>query len=649
MSLVRISLCAVFVWFLFARPAASAAFPAQSEGEFSVRVAFPAFLYGGDEFAIHVHLYNHRPADVEAWVSLRAEGVDVREAEGRTVDVPAGAGATVVWNAAADQAAEAQLVVEVKANGETFEEKTTLPILPAGDEAYFRHRGRLWQREWLVSYLNPGARVTNSQLWFSTSLLAMLLKDYAQWQALGYDNNTQAAALLTAAVALWEALGRAGVQDRTEARSVRADIVRAAEYLLKQQNDDGGWGWWAGDESRSLQTAQVADALFSASRAGLLEVSAEAQRAALKALERHWGRSGNRNLRAYLLYVLSRGNQEDSTRSLLRLAWLRRDNLQTPYLAYLGMALDDLAMLSPDEREDVLTVLQERADESATFVWWKCEPETGEVPEDDRYATAVTLRALFRWSSDAEWLEKAVEWLLRSCPGCRVVPDMSTAQVMAALAESTRWPEPPTAGSVRVNLEGIPVLESAVDEGDPLKASEVDLNDLKPGANWLEILLEGSGPLYYDWSLHSIFANRPLRAARSMEGFVVNRRYLDPDTRESRTDYRADEFILVQVELTSGVAHHYVVVEAPLPAGCRPVVGSLTFDELDHSPLQINSRGDRMTFLLPVLPQGKHMFSYLLRTEIPGRFQVRPASASLVHRPAIWGRSAADSLTISVD
>ena len=148
--------------------------------------------------------------------------------------------------------------------------EATLAVLPGGAQQVLEQRGRLWVREWLISHLNYRATQVNSMVWISPSMLAMLLKDYARWAETSCQNNVQAANLLLITSALWDAFVQSGAQDIPEAQDVQADLYRAAEYLMAQQNLDGGWGWWPGDISRPLHTAQALDAVLDLARSGEL-------------------------------------------------------------------------------------------------------------------------------------------------------------------------------------------------------------------------------------------------------------------------------------------------------------------------------------------------------------------------------------------
>jgi len=506
-------------------------------------------------------------------------------------------------------------------------------------------RGRLWQREWLIGHLDTRAIDAESFLWFAPSLLALLRRDYNEWQGLPCGNSEQSADMLSVATSLWQAFDAAGAQNQPDAQPVRADVLRLADCLLQRQNPDGGWGWWTGDVSRPLQTAQAVESLLEAASAGLIEFPAANQARGLEALRRYLTSvEEDSDLRVYLLSVLSRSPSGKDLPA--RVLWSRHEQLSTPSLVHLGMALENIHDLSAEDKQTLISELKGRAAQTASFVWWPSAESKGMLPEGDRYATALALQAFLRWAPGDAMVGKTVDWLLRTTPAEDGRISLSVARVLVALLRSTHLQEQPTEGIVRVAQEGVPILEERVDESNPLGVHEVSLKDLRAGPNWVEILLEGSGPLYFGWSIRYALSDDDPGPARSVDGIAMQRRYLSPDTGQPSNRFDVGQFIQVSLEVTTARKLDYVVVEDFVPPGCGPIVGSVAAKELAHSDLEISPQGDRVSFLLPVVPEGKHVFTYLLRANTPGSSYVWPASTYPIYRPAIWGQSASSQLSI---
>ena len=627
----------------------------------SVTLSAPPFVRFGDTFSIRLTVYNQQDTELVLDSTLIATGLEVKGGAAQQMRVPPNSEGEVNWQATTADESVAHLNVQVtRAEPETglwrdakpsgyqdanSTHEATLAVLPGGAQQLVEQRGRLWVREWLVSHLNYRATQVNSLVWISPSMLAMLLKDYTRWVETSYQNNAQAANLLLVTSALWDAFSQAGAQDILEAQSVRTDLSRAAEYLIAQQNPDGGWGWWPGDASRPLHTAQALDALFEAEAIGLMDMPATQETMGLDALRQYWESADDMDLQAYLLYVISQRRFDDKGLDTYELWWNRR-KLSTPGLTYLGLALDNMNALPEHRKTDLLNALKRRASQTEHFVWWPTPNGLGEIPGGDRYGTAVALQAFLRWSPSEELVGRSLDWLLRTGSSPGEVIDCATTQVFVTLARAKRSQEPQSEGVVRVALEGIPVFEGTVNNLDLFKVHEISLQDLRPGSNWIEILLEWPGPLYFDWTLEYILSDGELDEARSAGGITLKRSYLSTETETPSSSYTIGQFVLTWLE-TSTEKHLYnVVIEDSLPAGFRPVTGSLKVADLEHSGLEPSAQGDVVRFYLPELPAGTHTFTYLQRAEIPGRFLAMPAIAYLIHNPARWGQSAGEQITV---
>ena len=526
-----------------------------------------------------------------------------------------------------------------------FSVEGSVPVLSGGDADVIEQRGRLWQREWLISYLDLHATRAESVLRVSPSMLALLLRDYARWQGVTYDHTVQAANLLLMAGALAHGLQAAGAPAAPEMIPLRADLLRAVGYLLLTQNADGGWGAWPGDGSRPFETSLALQSLQQAADQGLTLLPAGRRDRAVAALLRGLARVDDPDLRAYVLYVLSLTRADID--SAVRLLWLGRAWLSTPSLAYVGLALDHLGALSAADRETLLTELHARAAQTSSFVWWTVPTQDGRLPEGAIYGTAVVVQALLRWGSMDEWAGKAVDWLLRAEPDTDGTGEVTVAAAQRIVALTAAAPaQEPTEGTVRVALEGVPLLEERVDAEAPLKVLDVNLPDLRPGSNWVEIRLEGTGPLYFVSTLRSAFPDRWQAPARSSGGFAVRREYLAAARGAPTASFAAGEVITVRLYIDSPATFHNVAVSDPVPAGCSVIADSLESDPVAHSGLAVNGLGDTVRFWLPTLPPGRHTFTYQLRAGVAGRFRVLPAVVFLMHRPSLWGRSSEIELTV---
>jgi uncharacterized protein YfaS (alpha-2-macroglobulin family) len=130
-----------------------------------------------------------------------------------------------------------------------------------------------------------------------------------------------------------------------------------------------------------------------------------------------------------------------------------------------------------------------------------------------------------------------------------------------------------------------------------------------------------------------------------------------------QTSFKAGETVLMRVYVDSPTALPYVSMEVPLPSGAEvalkdPKLNLVDNQSTDDSNLVLDDCGswwwthqdvldDRMVFFCTSLPQGKTEFHALVRLEMPGIFQINPASLEGMYSKSIQAYSKVESLTVS--
>ena len=112
------------------------------------------------------------------------------------------------------------------------------------------------------------------------------------------------------------------------------------------------------------------------------------------------------------------------------------------------------------------------------------------------------------------------------------------------------------------------------------------------------------------------------------------------------TDFRAGDYVEVDVMLASPVQRELVVLDDPLPAGFEAV--NQTYANRDAAMIRPDAstsvthrelRDDRVVTFFDVLPAGEHHTSYVLRVTSGGRFVTPPAKAECMYAPDVCGRT----------
>jgi hypothetical protein len=142
----------------------------------------------------------------------------------------------------------------------------------------------------------------------------------------------------------------------------------------------------------------------------------------------------------------------------------------------------------------------------------------------------------------------------------------------------------------------------------------------------------------------------------------VQRRYVRADCTAgprcpSVTNAKVGDVLRVELTIVAPSDLTYLQLEDPLPAGAEAIDAQLaTSSQLDREPALGESgerrwwwfwnwwshseiRDDRVSLFADWLARGTYTYSYTMRITSAGRFQVRPAYASLQYFPEVFGRS----------
>ena len=337
-------------------------------------------------------------------------------------------------------------------------------------------------------------------------------------------------------------------------------MVRAGlQRIINFQHDDGGWGWWAEDDSSPYETAYVLQGLEAARVAGVaIDMSSyESGLNFLQSSIRHElaKPKDKQNLadyetQAYVAYILAltnRVNNPDQVKWLDELFEKRADqNNYGKALLALTFKLrkqDDRAalllqnILQFAERDDSNETAWIRTPQDGWWFWWNNDIETN----------AWVLKALVAIDPKNDLSPRIVKWLLNNRKnGTYWRSTRDTAQVISAMAEY-----------MRASGEGNPNYDLTVKlDGQPVKTVKVTKENfftfdnrfvlyglqVKPGPHVITLEKNGSGALYYSAYLSYFTKEEDIKGAGNEIGIVREYYRLKPKT----------ETVVAQTQATGG-------------------------------------------------------------------------------------------------
>ena len=662
-----------------------------------LRPVAPRFFVVGDQADLAAVVHNNTATDEEVEVSLEAVGLEIKGPAVQQVTVPAQGLVKVSWPVAVLPGDQVTLLWTALGERHDDAVELKLPVYRYSTPEVVGTSGQVLAGEArlevirLPQVLDPTQGDLRVKL--EPSLAAGMQEGLKYLEHYEWECVEQTMSRFLPNVLTYRALRELGIE-RPDLEPRLAQMVGVGlQRITNQQKTDGGWGWWAADDSRPFLTAYVLFGLYHADEAGFLVDETVMSRAA-RYLQRQLRdpddlQEWELNQQAFMLFALAEAGQPDVGRTVALFDY--REKLGHYGKAYLAMALG--LVEEEGERSRIDTLLADLMGEailSATGAHWEEDTVDWWTMNTDTRSTAVVLDAFARLTPSPSQGEgrggvealapNVVRWLMVARKAGHWETTQETAWALIAL---TDWMvasgELAADYSWQVLLNGELLGQGTatrenVGEAVELKANIAQLFLDRANALLLERLpptadQTGEGRLYYTAHLRTFLPVEELEPLA--RGIVVARRYEMADCAEDCppvSQAQVGDVIRVKLTLVAPNDLHYLVVEDPLPAGCEAVDVSLkTVSALYEGPdmelaerppeapwwwnlwLPTHSelRDEKVGLFATWLRRGTYEYTYLMRASLPGRYLTLPSTAYEMYFPEVWGRGAGGVFTVT--
>jgi alpha-2-macroglobulin len=644
----------------------------------NARTVAPRFLSQGDSFSLPVVVQNLDSVTRVVDVAVRAANLVQSGPAGKRISVPPGARAEVRFDMATRARGRAAIQTIAVSGALADASAVQLQVYEPATTESFATYGSVsdapkFERLDVPSDIFPEVGGVETEL--ASTQLQSLTDAYWYLYAYPFECAEQRSSrmLATTAVAdILDAFGELGTSKSQIQRTLDDDVAK----LSRDQNVDGGWGYFEGMPSDPYVTAQVLSALSAAHRLGSVteRASKYVQRLA-DALLAKLERATNTPVR--------RGRDEepyDVSLASAALSSLARagNNVQTSAMR-LHAAATAVAAYPMDAKARVLALLAKRpfaqvvrrklvadilsaAHETAagaTIAASYVEAERLVLPSTAK-TDALALDALIREVPEHPLVEKLARGLLGARKRGRWATTQENIAVLQAMRRYFDTYEKETPSFTGKLWFGTTAYAEQTFAGrSSVRATmHLDWAQLPPGSSH-EIALQdaGTGRMYY--RIGVTYAPRQIDLPALDAGFVVRRSYEAAD-RPDDVVHAADGTwhiklgarVRVVLETVTTTGRDGVALVDPLPAGLEPVNTRLAIAERaargsdagdwDH----IEMRDNRSEAFAMSLAAGSHRFVYTARATTPGKFIAAPAHAEEMYAPETFGRSAGTTVTI---
>ena len=630
-----------------------------------LRPVLPRFLTVGDEAVLGAVVHNYTGETVAAEVSLSATNLELpTETLTRTGIIGPGQALRVDWPVKVTKALSTTITMWARTPVADDGVEITLPILPFGEKVVQADAGEVEDLTIRTVNVPPEAEFATLNVDTAPSLAAGLIEGLEYLTGYPYGCVEQTMSRFLPDVLVAQTMAKLGLRNPRLEEELPKQVEEGLQRLYRFQHYDGGWGWWEADETGAYQTAYVVYGLNEAKLAGF-EVNEEVLARGAEALRRPLVETENLNLKAYIIYVLTKYGEGDI--SLARSLLDRQAQLDLYARAYLALALH----LSGDDvsARALVDDLASKSIETAATAHWEERERDWQMMSSDGRTTALVLQALLALDPENPLIPKAVRWLMRNRLGGYWRTTQETAATIIALADYLAVSGELEADyRYRVYVNGEPLGEEVVTRENVAEHREFVVTDLVAGDNEIKIVKvacshpgqeglgtdpftngvrackEGAGRLYFATTLRYYLERDRIEADRSSGGPAVRREYLHPETGEPLTEVRVGDLIRVRLTVDLPRDMWYVIVEDPLPAGAEAVNFTLATSGLRGGQFEVywshpELRDEKAVFFTTRLWEGTHEYTYLIRATTAGRFRALPAEVTPMYEPEVWGRS----------
>ncbi len=649
-----------------------------------VRPVTPRFFVVGDEVVLAAVINNNGASDQTVEASIEANGVSLVGENAQTVEVPAGSAVRVEWPVTVDEintAGGVELIFFVEGDDGAVDatrpaigqgENRLLPVYRyeapdfVGTGGTLREAGSRTERIVLPQRFDvTGAQITVK---VEPSLAATTLDSLDALDRIPYVNIEVTISQLLPNVATYSALQSLNIDRPDLLDSLRTNIAIAIQELAAQQKPDGGWGWFARDESNPLVTAYALYALSSARDAGLpvseyiLEQAANFIRAELNRTDQSaWACPGYNPLDRQVLYLFVLAEAGSPDNALMSNAFEQRENLSHYAKALLALSL------GASDSERVTTLLDDLFADvivSANGAHWEeAERDLCSWASDTR-TTAIVLTAMLEYRPQNELLVNVVRWLMVARQGDVWETTQETAWAVTALS---KWMVITGELNPGYDLGLVVNGDTFIDESADPQALEAQVFEiLAQSSNDLVFSrTEGSGALYY-----TAYLEAPLPVSEIepvSRGIIIDREYRMPGSDVPVTEAAIGDVVEVHLTIVAPNDLYYLVVDDPLPAGVEGIDPGLATSQTVGTRPTVNPddsgsqgygwwwfsntqfRDERVVLSASYLPAGTYRYVYTVRPGLEGTFSVIPPTAREFYFPEVYGRGAGSTFTVVAD
>ncbi len=417
-------------------------------------------------------------------------------------------------------------------------------------------------------------------------------------------------------------------------KDIDAMIESGIKKLQKNQNSDGGWGWWH-NSSKLFITAYVVEQLNEARSLGFPVNSALEN--AKSFLSKNWEKK-TREEKIISAWGLSFYPDSDLPENLES---IDPDSLPADLLALFAIVNQKY---NPND-QGALNALLQKQKNTGESVYWEKGSETYFSSVDT--STSFAIKALLGSEKYQDTVTRAVRYLINVRNKNYWSHTFATTRTIKAISDyANKYKESSKDMQYTVLIDG-----KQFTSGSIKKTIDIPLEKL--GSSSKITVNNSSSSNLYSTLTSSFWVKDDSLIQPLDQGIKISRHYIND--KGEQYSFAPGDLVTVRLDieipsLSNNKQTTYALIEDHLPSGMVPVIGLLKNERYDKSNNHYysvqNYQKDGVIIPIYYITDKKTSFEYKARIVVPGEFVVPPATASLMYQPETRGRTGFDQVKI---
>ncbi len=653
-----------------------------------IRVAAPRFFQQNDEVIISTIVHNYLSEEKTAKLKFSADNLSVDTSSGKEMFIKLGKNEEkrIDWKVKVNNPIGiAKIFASALTNEESDAMELKVPVQPYGLKItqhlafdFSKNNKTVIKKFDLPDDID--LRTANLNIKVSPSIASSLVSSLNSLVNYPYGCMEQTTSRFVPAVIVANVLKQFNAPENEFLKYRLPRVIKKGfSKINAYQHKDGGWGWWSNDNSEPFMSSYVMYGLIMAKSSGYEvnnEIYSKGINYLISLLNNPKSKIDSTTI-AFMLYTLSL--EDTAKQDLIRNKIRTLEDAKVNDFGKALLALASYKMNLKETAEDYIDELIRNVNYTDDGAYWGGKIYRYSWQYDYIQTTSLVLKALLAdetiRNKNKELIARTVDWLMLQRKGNSWGSTQQNAFIVYALADYVKYTnelEPDY--SIKIDVNNETAAERKITKEDVYGGDieyQISVYKLKRGENIIKIEKNGSGKVYFSSDLAYYSGSNKIKSDN--EGFDVEREYFrlekhyDPEIKSFiynkkpvKETVKSGDVILVKIRVTPEEKYSkYFVMEDPIPAGCEIVKEEWAYkivDEDDYNKNDYNIwrwwyterefRDNRVSFFASSMYAGTYEFSYLMRAEIPGKFNIMPTQAMLMYYPELNGNGENQKLRI---